>query len=155
MQRLWSPLLVLLLYCCLSGSQANRVYVHPFYLFANNVSCEVLRVGPLETLPVAPLDNEVLTPDHRDPSKADVQRQNVTQRTMVLAQLLSTLGLRMYQDLTRNKHSANILFSPVNTYASLSTLFLGASKQTAVSFQVHFLIYSVEPSLFLTIHLII
>lgn len=140
MQRLWSPLLVLLLYCCLSGSQANRVYVHPFYLFAaENVSCETLQaptVKPLETLPVAPLDNEVLTPDHRDPSKVDVQRQNITERTAVLAELLNALGLRMYQALSSKQHSTNTLLSPVNTFGSLVTFYLGASKKTAGSFQV-------------------
>uniref|UniRef100_A0AAX7SJ05 Angiotensinogen n=1 Tax=Astatotilapia calliptera TaxID=8154 RepID=A0AAX7SJ05_ASTCA len=139
MQRLWSPLLVLLLYCCLSGSQANRVYVHPFYLFAaENVSCESLQaptVKPLETLPVAPLDNEVLTPDHRDPSKVDVQRQNITERTAVLAALLNALGLRMYQALSSKQHSTNTLLSPVNTFGSLVTFYLGASKKTAGSFQ--------------------
>uniref|UniRef100_A0A669B8X7 Angiotensinogen n=1 Tax=Oreochromis niloticus TaxID=8128 RepID=A0A669B8X7_ORENI len=139
MQRLWSPLLVLLLYCCLSGSQANRVYVHPFYLFAaENVSCETLQapmVKPLETLPVAPLDNEVLTPDHRDPSKVDVQRQNITERTAVLAGLLNALGLRMYKALSSKQHSANTLLSPVNTFGSLVTFYLGASRKTAGSFQ--------------------
>ncbi|XP_063347820.1 angiotensinogen [Pelmatolapia mariae] len=139
MKRLWSPLLVLLLYCCLSGSQANRVYVHPFYLFAaENVSCEILQaptVKPLETLPVAPLDNEVLTPDHRDPSKVDVQRQNITERTAVLAELLNALGLRMYQALSSKHHSTNTLLSPVNTIGSLVTFYLGASKKTAASFQ--------------------
>ncbi|XP_039857202.1 angiotensinogen [Simochromis diagramma] len=139
MQRLWSPLLVLLLYCCLSGSQANRIYVHPFYLFAaENVSCESLQaptVKPLETLPVAPLDNEVLTPDHRDPSKVNVQRQNITERTAVLAALLNVLGLRMYQALSSKQHSTNTLLSPVNTFGSLVTFYLGASKKTAGSFQ--------------------
>uniref|UniRef100_A0A3Q0R9J8 Angiotensinogen n=1 Tax=Amphilophus citrinellus TaxID=61819 RepID=A0A3Q0R9J8_AMPCI len=139
MYRLWSPLLVLLLYCCLSGSQANRVYVHPFSLFAvENVSCETLQVPsirPLETLPVAPLDNEVLTPDHRDPSNVDVRRQNITERTMVLAGLLNGLGLRMYEAMSRNQHSTNILLSPVNTFGSLTILHRGASKKTARSFQ--------------------
>lgn len=140
MQRLWSPLLVLLLYCWLSGNQANRVYVHPFHLFAaENVSCEALQthtVKPLETLPVAPLDIEVVTPDSRDLSKLDSQRQNITQRTAVLAELLNSLGLRMYQALSSKQQSTNTLLSPVNTYGSLVTFYLGASKKTASSFQV-------------------
>uniref|UniRef100_A0A8C7ZDL0 Angiotensinogen n=1 Tax=Oryzias sinensis TaxID=183150 RepID=A0A8C7ZDL0_9TELE len=96
MQRLQAPLLVVLLCCCLS--RANRVYVHPFYLFAaENVSCETLQnqmSKPLETLPVSPLDSEVLTPDNRDPSK--VNPQNITERTAVLAGLLNPLGLRIF-----------------------------------------------------------
>ncbi|AWP13832.1 Liver angiotensinogen isoform 3 [Scophthalmus maximus] len=137
MQR--TPLLVLLLCCCLSAGQANRVYIHPFQLFAaKNVSCETLQTQPskpMETLPVIPLDMEVLTPDGRDQSKLDSQRQNITERTAVLAELLNTLGLRMYQALSSKQHSTNTLLSPVNTYGSLVTFFLGASKKTACVFQ--------------------
>ncbi|KAM4607840.1 angiotensinogen [Polymixia lowei] len=140
MQRLWSPpLLVLLLCCCLSGCRANRVYVHPFYLFASeNVSCETLKTQtamPLETLPVALLDNEVLTPDSRETLDRDGLRQNITQRTAVLAELLNSLGLRMYQALSTKQQGANTLLSPVNTYGSLVTFYLGASKKTASSYQ--------------------
>uniref|UniRef100_A0A8C7ZAQ3 Angiotensinogen n=1 Tax=Oryzias sinensis TaxID=183150 RepID=A0A8C7ZAQ3_9TELE len=134
MQRLQAPLLVVLLCCCLS--RANRVYVHPFYLFAaENVSCETLQnqmSKPLETLPVSPLDSEVLTPDNRDPSK--VNPQNITERTAVLAGLLNPLGLRMYVALSRKQRSENTLFSPVNTCGSLFSFYLGASKTTASYF---------------------
>lgn len=139
MQRLRSPLLVLLLCCYPSGNEANRVYVHPFYLFAaENVSCETLQTQtakPLLTDSVAPLDIEVLTPDSRDPLSQDGQRQNITQRTAVLAGLLNSLGLRMYQAFS-NKQNRNILLSPVNTFGSLVTFYLGASKKTAGEFQV-------------------
>ncbi|KAM7385441.1 hypothetical protein PAMP_001524 [Pampus punctatissimus] len=139
MHSLRLPLLVLLLCCYLSASQANRVYVHPFHLFAaENVSCETLQTQtakPLQTLPVAPLDIEVLTPDSRDPSNQDGQRQNITQRTAVLAELLNSLGLRMYQALSRKQSSTNTLLSPVNTFGSLVTFYLGASKKTASLFQ--------------------
>nr|XP_046258022.1 angiotensinogen [Scatophagus argus] len=139
MQILQSPLLSLLLCCYLSGSQANRVYVHPFHLFAaENVSCETLQPQtskPLETLPVASLDIEVLTPDSRDQSVLDAQKQNITERTAVLAELLNSLGLRMYQALSSKQHNTNSLFSPVNTYGSLVTFYLGVSKKTASSFQ--------------------
>lgn len=135
-----SHLLVFLLCYCLSGSHANRVYVHPFNLFAaENVSCETLQTQtskPLETLPVASLDIEVLTPDSRDQSKLNAQRQNITERTAVLAELLNSLGLRMYQALSNKQPSTNTLLSPVNMYGSLVTLYLGASKKTARPFQV-------------------
>lgn len=140
MQILRPPLLALLLCCYLTGSQANRVYVHPFHLFAaENVSCETLQTQmskPLQTLPVAPLEIDVLTPDSRDQSKLETQRQNITERTAVLAELLNSLGLRMYQALSSKQHSTNTLLSPVNTYGSLVTFYLGASKRTASSFQV-------------------
>lgn len=140
MQLLQLPVAALLLCCCLSGSQANRVYVHPFSLFAaENASCETLEVQtsrPLVTLPVAPLDVDVLEPDSRDLSKVDAQRQNITERTAVLAGLLNSLGLRMYQSLSSKQHSPNVLLSPVNIYGSLVTFFLGASKKTACAIQV-------------------
>ncbi|KAM9727281.1 angiotensinogen [Menidia menidia] len=139
MRRLQSTLLVFLLCCCLSGSQANRVYVHPFYLFAGeNVSCETIQsqsVRPLETTPVALLDMEVLTPDSRDGSKVDAQKQNMTERAAVLTKLMGSLGLRMYKDLSKGQNSSNILLSPVSTYGSLVNLYLGASKKSAGSFQ--------------------
>ncbi|XP_056147812.1 angiotensinogen [Lampris incognitus] len=139
MQKLRSPSLLLLFCCCLSGSQANRVYVHPFYLFAaDNVSCETLQTQTsksLETLPVATLDNEVQTPDSRDPSDQDGLRQNITQRTAVLAGLSDALGLRMYQALSSAQSSINTLLSPVNTFGSLITFYMGASKKTARSYQ--------------------
>ncbi|XP_072292757.1 angiotensinogen [Eucyclogobius newberryi] len=131
--------LVFLLCCCIfTGSKANRVYVHPFNLFAaENVSCETLQTQtkPLETFAVAPLDMNVLTPDTRDMSQVDTQRQNITERTAVLAELLNSLGLRMYQALSGKQQSSNTLLSPVNTYGSLFTFYLGASKKTASSYQ--------------------
>ncbi len=142
MQILQTPLLALLLYCHVSGSQANRVYVHPFHLFAaENVSCETLQAQtskPLVTLSVVRLNTEVLTPDSRDASNLDAQRQNITERTAVLAKLLNSLGLRMYQALSSKQQNTNTLLSPVNTFGSLVTFYLGASKKTASSFQVCF-----------------
>ncbi|XP_034538582.1 angiotensinogen [Notolabrus celidotus] len=139
MKILRPSLLALLLCFCFSGSQANRVYIHPFHLFAaENVSCESLHTEtskPLKTLPVAPLDSGVLTPDIRDQSKVDAQKQNITERTAVLAQLLNTHGLRMYQALSSRQQSTNTLLSPVNTYGSLVTFYMGASKSTASPFQ--------------------
>nr|XP_061794644.1 angiotensinogen [Nerophis lumbriciformis] len=139
MQNLRSPLVVLLLWCCLPGGQANRVYIHPFHLFAaDNVSCETLQTQTektLQTLPIAPLDMEILTPDARDPVEQDTQKQNITQRTAVLAELMNSLGLRMYQALSVKQQGANTLLSPVNTYGSLVTFYLGASKKTASFFQ--------------------
>lgn len=134
------PLLLGLLLCChLSANQANRVYVHPFTLFAaENVSCESLQTQtskPLQTLPVAPLDTDVLTPDSKDALKADGQRESVTQRTKALAGLLNVLGLRMYEALSK-RHSSNTLLSPVSTCGTLVSFYLGASKRTASSFQV-------------------
>lgn len=140
MQRLWSPSLLLLLCCCFFGAgHANRVYVHPFYLFAaENVSCEPLKAQPdrpLDTLPVVALDINSLAPDSRDASDQDGPRQNSTQRTAVLAELMNALGLRLYQNLGKNKHGTNTLFSPVNVFGSLVTFSMGASMKTARMYQ--------------------
>ncbi|XP_077352512.1 angiotensinogen [Festucalex cinctus] len=138
MKSLRPPLAILLLWCCLAGGGANRVYIHPFTLFAANISCETPQTQPdepLRTVPVEPLDTAVLTADARDPSERDSQKHNLTQRTAVLAGLLNSLGVRMYQALSGKRPGANTLLSPVNTYGSLVTFFLGASKKTAGSFQ--------------------
>ncbi|XP_041644818.1 angiotensinogen [Cheilinus undulatus] len=135
--KIQQPLhLALFLLCCfLSGSTANRVYVHPFSLFAaENVSCETLHPlipKPHRTLPVAPLDIEVLMPDSRDPLRVDAQKQNITERTAVLAGLSNLLGLRMYLALSRMQQSNNTLLSPFSSFGSLMTFYLGASKTTA------------------------
>lgn len=131
----------LLLCCCIfAGSRANRVYVHPFSLFAaENVSCETLKTQttkPFHTIAVAPLDMTVLTPDNRDTSQVDTPRQNITERTAVLAALLNSLGLRIYQALSGKQQSSNTLLSPVNTFGSLVTFYLGASRKTARFYQV-------------------
>ncbi|XP_074532396.1 angiotensinogen [Halichoeres trimaculatus] len=139
MKNLRPSLLAVLLCFHFSGSKANRVYIHPFNLFAaENVTCETLHTQtskPLKTLPVAPLDIGVLTPDSRDHLKVDAQKQNVTVRTAVLAELSNTLGLRMYQALSGKQQSINTLLSPVNTYGSLATFYLGVSKRTASNYQ--------------------
>lgn len=133
------PRLLLLLLCVAPPTWTNRVYVHPFYLFAaDNVSCESLQTqgsGAPPTVPVVPLDAEVLAPDVRDEVGAEPQRESVTERTMALAGLVNVLGLRIYEALSRGG-GANPLLSPVNTYGALVNLYLGASRRTASIFQV-------------------
>lgn len=140
MEFRWSPLHILLLCCYLSAGQANRVYVHPFNLFAvENVSCESLHTQtsrPLQTLPVAPLDISAPAPDSREQTSEHAQRQNITERTDVLARLQNTLGLRMYQALSSQQPGNNTLLSPISAYGTLVNLYLGASKRTASFYQV-------------------
>ncbi|XP_030627704.1 angiotensinogen [Chanos chanos] len=129
--------LPLILFSCLTMSVANRVYVHPFYLFSHkNISCEVIQTEdpkPLETISLTPLQDGT-EPDPR-PNTATEELQNITQRTAVLAELQNFLGLRMYEKLSGKQQDANILFSPYNAFGTLVTLYLGASKNTAVSYQ--------------------
>lgn len=129
--------LTLLMISCLSMGMANRVYIHPFNLFSfDNISCEVIQKEdhqPLET--VHPLTLQDSTePDPRPTGTAE-DLKNLTQRTAVLAELQNSLGFRMYHALSRSQKNTNTLLSPVNAFGTLVTLFLGASKKTAISYQ--------------------
>ncbi|KAK7140156.1 hypothetical protein R3I94_012686 [Phoxinus phoxinus] len=130
--------LTILIVSCFSMGTANRVYVHPFNLFSSeNISCEVIQNEqhtPLETVhPLTPLQDST-EPDPR-PGCTTEDLKNLTQRTAVLAELQNSLGLRMYQALSRTQKHANTLLSPLNAYGALVTLYLGASKKTAISYQ--------------------
>ncbi|XP_076831425.1 angiotensinogen [Brachyhypopomus gauderio] len=127
-----------LIFSYLATGGTNRVYVHPFYLFSfDNVSCEVIQSKdpkPLETIhPITGLQDST-EPDPR-PSADPETLKNLTQRTAVLAQLQNTLGLRMYLTLSHRKDGGNILLSPFNAFGALVTLYLGASKKTAIPYQ--------------------
>lgn len=127
---------------CISLVASNRVYVHPFNLFAyGNSSCETVE-GQDEKLPdkmtfvPTPIElqngSEPGSPIQRGSSGT---KQEVTQHTYVLAGLQNMLGLRMYSAMSKQKKTGNILFSPVNSFGTLVTLYLGASKHTATRLQ--------------------
>ncbi|XP_059373545.1 angiotensinogen-like [Carassius carassius] len=130
--------LALLVVSCFALGTTNRVYVHPFNLFSSeNISCEIIQNEehkPFETIhPLTPLQ-EGTEPDPR-PSSTTENLKNLTQRTAVLAELQNSLGLRMYQTLSRTQKHSNTLLSPLNAFGALVTLYLGASKKTAISYQ--------------------
>ncbi|XP_062852329.1 angiotensinogen [Trichomycterus rosablanca] len=126
----------LLLLTYLTIGTANRVYIHPFSLFGSgDISCEVVQpkqTPPLETIPSLPTIQESTEPD---PHPEIEELKNITQRTAVLAELQNSLGLRMYQTLSRKQADANVLLSPFNAFGTLVTLYLGTSEKTAVSYQ--------------------
>uniref|UniRef100_W5KQD6 Angiotensinogen n=1 Tax=Astyanax mexicanus TaxID=7994 RepID=W5KQD6_ASTMX len=135
MNTMFLPLLML---SCLTMGWANRVYVHPFYLFSSeNISCEVIQSKdpkPLETMhPLTPVQDSI-QPDPRPGTGPEVLK-NLTLRTGVLAELQNSLGLRMYLTLSSNQKNGNVLLSPYNAFGALVTLYLGASKKTAVPYQ--------------------
>ncbi|XP_072534530.1 angiotensinogen [Salminus brasiliensis] len=130
--------LSLLTLSCLAMGGANRVYVHPFNLFSSdNISCEVIQSKdpkPLETIhPLTPIQDSI-QPDPRPGTGPEVLK-NLTQRTAVLAELQNSLGLRMYQTLSRKEENANVLLSPYNAFGALVTLYLGTSMKTAIPYQ--------------------
>ncbi|KAJ8250467.1 hypothetical protein COCON_G00223890 [Conger conger] len=132
MVEISKPLLLLAL---LTAAAANRVYVHPFGMFAlGNGSCENTQVParrPLQTVSLPSIEDGMVP----DPPYTDTeQKGNVTQTTAVLAQLLNFLGQRLYSEL--RKHEApNAVFSPVNAYGTLVTFYLGAWGATAGQLQ--------------------
>lgn len=131
--------LSLLLVSCLALGSANRVYVHPFSLFAfDNVSCEAIQskepeVEVVKAMPIGLQDNTESDP--RDLSDSN-GLANSTERKSVLAALQNALALRMYNHINVTQRDSNTLFSPMNVFGILVNLFLGASKKTADSFQI-------------------
>lgn len=132
--KMKSVSLLLLLY--LTVGTSNRVYIHPFSLFGSgDISCETVQspeTGPLETVSSLPAVQESMEPD---PRGAPVELRNVTQRVAVLAELQNSLGLRMYRTLSRRHDDRNVLMSPLSTFGTLVTLYLGTWDKTAVSYQ--------------------
>ncbi|XP_028844960.1 angiotensinogen [Denticeps clupeoides] len=129
--------LVLLLSSWFAISRANRVYVHPFNLFAaENVSCEAIQSTESQKLEVVtPVGiRESTEPDTRDIIVSE-GLVNSTEHTQVLAVLQNSLGLHMYRFLTLKQKDTNTLFSPINIFGTLTTLYLGTSKKTAVQYQ--------------------
>ncbi|KAJ8248347.1 hypothetical protein GJAV_G00241030 [Gymnothorax javanicus] len=125
----------LLLIVLLTKVGANRVYVHPFGLFAlGNGSCvntQDPEVRTLQTVSLTPFTDGT----EPDPAYTDEeQKGDVTQTTSVLAQLLNFLGQRLYSTLRAQK-APNTLLSPVNAYGTLVTFYLGAWGATAIQLQ--------------------
>lgn len=135
----------LVIYLLLASSfaefgSANRVYVHPFNLFAlDNATCEVLTPATEQELEVmkAPLlsAQDKAEADLRNPADSDGLGGNSTERLAYLVNLQNHLGLRMYNSLRGSQRDSNTLFSPMDAYETLVTLYLGASKKTAVFYR--------------------
>lgn len=124
----------LLLITLVTAAAANRVYVHPFTMFAlGNGSCvktQLPAARPPDTVSLASVEDGV----EPDPRYAHTEQGNVTQMTSVLAQQLNFLGHRLYNALRAQK-APNALFSPVNAYGTLVTFYLGAWGATAGQLQ--------------------
>ncbi|MBN3309313.1 ANGT protein, partial [Amia calva] len=127
----------LLFFSCISLLAANRVYVHPFNLFAfDNATCQNIQSTQNEKMfapPLIDLHNisEAVGSTHK---VSDGTKQTINQKTKALAVLQNELGLRLYNALRKEK-PGNTLFSPVNSFGTLVTFYLGASGKTATNFQ--------------------
>ncbi|XP_036402019.1 angiotensinogen-like [Megalops cyprinoides] len=136
MQAIVGPLLLMSLF---SVTMANRVYVHPFGMFAlENTTCVPVKAQaekPLKTVTLMPIEpHDSTEPDAHTQKDSESPRQNITQRSIVLAYLQNHLGLRLY-DALRKQKAGNTLFSPMGAYGELVTLYLGASGSTAKQLQ--------------------
>ncbi|MBN3324042.1 ANGT protein, partial [Atractosteus spatula] len=139
MQEILKALLLLSCACLTLG---NRVYVHPFKLFAlENLTCvnlqshkeKLLEENLIEPSPIDPLNT--FQGDSSPEERPDQTKQNLIQlKAEVLAGLQNGLGLRVYRTLLKQK-TGNALFSPVNTFGTLVTFYLGASLPTAAKLQ--------------------
>ncbi|KAI1896567.1 hypothetical protein AGOR_G00096100 [Albula goreensis] len=126
----------LLLTVCFSFVMPNRVYIHPFGLFAlENVSCQTVKAQsekPLKTVKLMHIDPHNAEPKSHTQTNTKSGRQSVTQHISVLSSLQNSLGLRLYQAI---KKTTNSLFSPTNAFETLVTFYFGASKETAANLQ--------------------
>ncbi|NXN35903.1 ANGT protein, partial [Rhinoptilus africanus] len=135
---------LLCLLACLTAVTSDRVYVHPFNLFAFNKStCEELeslvQEGKKTFVPVS-IESQT-TPAYEDdlndrdkleaPSLSGRGRQKLSH----LKDFVYVLGMRFYSKLQEARQGQNVLLSPTSLYGSLVSFYLGASNQTAVDLQ--------------------
>ncbi|NXC13280.1 ANGT protein, partial [Corythaeola cristata] len=135
---------LLCLLTCLTTVTCDRVYVHPFNLFAFNKStCEELeslvQEGKKTFVPVS-IESQT-TPayeeDLNDKDKLEPPSLNGQQRQKLshLKHFVYILGMRFYGELREARRGQNVLLSPTSLYGSLVSFYLGASNQTAADLQ--------------------
>ncbi|NXT18384.1 ANGT protein, partial [Syrrhaptes paradoxus] len=135
---------LLCLLVCLTAVTCDRVYVHPFTLFAFNKStCEQLeslvQEGKKTFVPVS-IESQS-TPAYeddlndKDKLEAPSLHGHGSQKLNFLTDLVYVLGVRFYSVLREAQRGQNVLLSPTSLYSSLVSLYLGASNQTAADLQ--------------------
>ncbi|NXO00200.1 ANGT protein, partial [Rhinopomastus cyanomelas] len=130
---------------CLTSVTCDRVYVHPFTLFAFNKSaCEELKALVQEEkktfIPVS-IESQT-TPAYEDdlndqdnleqPSLNGWERQKLS----FVKNFVYVLGARFYHARREAQRGRNMLLSLTSLYGSLVSFYLGASNQTATDLQV-------------------
>lgn len=134
----------LCLLACLTAVTCDRVYVHPFNLFAYNKStCEELESLDQEGKKTfVPISIESQTPpayedDLNNKDKLETLRLSGRgqQKLNYLKHFVYVLGMRFYGKVQEARQSQNILLSPTSLYSSLVSFYLGASNQTAADLQ--------------------
>ncbi|XP_069464100.1 angiotensinogen [Ambystoma mexicanum] len=130
---------------CITIAACNRVYVHPFHLFAyNQSSCEKLEqenqtTGEAKTFIPISIDSKITDEEEilRDRFSSGTQSLDLEGRQMLiyLTELVNILGFRLFAAWKEMHKSETVLLSPTNLFGTLVSFYLGASKDTSSSLQ--------------------
>ncbi|KAM5165215.1 angiotensinogen [Mantella aurantiaca] len=120
-------------------SKCNRVYVHPFNLFAYNKSeCEHIQIQndtfEKTFLPI-PIKTNITSEERIWKVKPYPRTCHVGYAENYLTLLINHLGHRAFQALKGTHINNTILLSSPNFYWSMVSFYLGASGETATSLQ--------------------
>ncbi|KFV18180.1 Angiotensinogen, partial [Tauraco erythrolophus] len=135
---------LLCLLTCLTAVTCDRVYVHPFTMFALNKStCEELeslvQEGKKTFVPVS-IESQTTPAYEEDLNDKDkLETPSLSgwgrQKLSLLKDFVYILGVRFYSELWEARRGQNVLLSPTSLYGSLVSFYLGASNQTAADLQ--------------------
>ncbi|OCT79999.1 angiotensinogen [Xenopus laevis] len=137
-QRIW-----LCLSICFGYSLSNRVYIHPFNLFAYNKNeCEkVKKQNHTAEVSFTPVSIEVnIAPEEETLGSTraleikllgTVERQRVS----ILPSLVNDVGFRCFNGWKETHKDDTILMSFTNLFGSLVSFYLGASTHTSADLQ--------------------
>ncbi|KAJ1155439.1 hypothetical protein NDU88_008169 [Pleurodeles waltl] len=140
-----SRLILLCLTACIALSVCNRVYVHPFHLFAYNQStCEKLERENQTTseekifIPIL-IDSKNTAEEEGLRDRFSLESQSLGpkghQRLLYLTKLVNILGFRFFGAWKEMHKMETVLLSPTNLYGALVSFYLGASKNTSDDLQ--------------------
>ncbi|XP_019383185.1 PREDICTED: angiotensinogen [Gavialis gangeticus] len=134
-----NPTSLFCFFLCLIAVAGDRVYVHPFALFAyNRSSCKDLENLIQEEKTFVPIFiKSQAIPAYEEQPKPEMQSlgANGNQRLSYLKDLAYVLGVRFYGAIRETRKGQNILLSPTSIYGSLVSFYLVASGQTAADLQ--------------------
>ncbi|XP_015276930.1 PREDICTED: angiotensinogen [Gekko japonicus] len=122
---------------CMIPVGCDRVYVHPFHLFAySHESCKGLEEKERLVKTFVPISIESpITPVYEESVRNKSEEGPQISGVDYLKDLTYVLGARIYRELVEMHKGENILLSPTSIYQSLLIFYLGASGRTASELQ--------------------
>ncbi|XP_075059439.1 angiotensinogen isoform X2 [Mixophyes fleayi] len=124
---------------CIGLSTCNRVYVHPFNLFAFNKSeCEKVQSQnhTIENMFIPiPIESKMKGEDKSVKVKTYQETRQLGTSESYLTSLMNDLGFRAFKQWREIYRSDTVLISCTNLYGSLMSFYLGASEHTSTSLQ--------------------